>query len=682
MSGEKKLILFFDKGVIKLGFKLNENYGRPLIITEDNQEKFINRTQIAYEFDLKSDISQETLKKIRELEKDVDLETIWEISISCPDVKELSIEEISNTLFQKVSTETTCAVLLKLHSEENLYFKKKGEKWEIRPEEDVEKIKKEKETIEENKKRLEKIKEWFEKNLKADEISSIKNKGLAEYFSENHPRFPGEIPELVRDFLLKVKDDFINERKEEIKKLPDVLLRDLIPLKEEDIFKLLCFLGVLDPFHNIFAERFGINHSEKQKEREEKISVYPTFKREIEEGKRMKVSAESYSLDIEGTEIRDDAVSSPKIDGENVEVFIHIADVTLLDSDEIINEVIKRGKTIYFPEGKIDMLPQTVIRELSLDANQPKPAITFKINFKVTEEKVEINSVDVMRSEVNIIKNYEFSAENEELEPIKRLGLKIYDIRTKKMGGLDLISEDFVILLDGKKFITKRWKVTDLRIALSEFMMLCSYAIAFFCKENKIPIFYRESKIEEQTKKMISDINSSQLLDKFSLPRPFILWKNIRSARTLITQTEPTGAQTIGYPLYAWGTSPLRRGWDFINIIQIGRFLKGEQTLSKEELNKIKEKLELNISKAETAEDMRYKFILYAYILKNLSDKNIDAIVVEKESKWKTKRYTLWVDEVLSFIRSESEKDMDILSSVKINLIPNPLKLSLKAQIL
>jgi hypothetical protein len=104
--------------------------------------------------------------------------------------------------------------------------------------------------------------------------------------------------------------------------------------------------------------------------------------------------------------------------------------------------------------------------------------------------------------------------------------------------------------------------------------------------------------------------------------------------------------------------------------------------LSKYELDKIKEKLELNISKAETAEDMRYKFILYAYILKNLSDKNIDAIVVEKESKWKTKRYTLWVDEILSFIRSESEKDMDILSSVKINLIPNPLKLSLKAQIL
>ncbi len=682
MSGEKKLILFFDKGVIKLGFKLNENYGRPLIITEDNQEKFINRTQVAYEFDLRSEMLQEVFKKIRELEKDVDLETIWEISISCPDVKELSTEEISNALFQKVSTETICAVLLKLHSEENIYFKKKGEKWEIRTEEDVEKIKKEKETIEENKKRLEKIKEWFEKNFKGDEISCIKNKGLAEYFSENYPRFSEEVPEIVRDFLEKLKDDFINERKEEIKKLPEVLPKELIPMKEEDIFKLLCFLGVLDPFYNIFAERFGINHSQKQKEKGEKISVYPVFKREVEEGKRTKIYAESYSLDIEGTEIRDDAVSSPKIDGENVEVFIHIADVTLLDSNEIIDEVIKRGKTIYFPEGKIDMLPQSVVRELSLDANQPKPAITFKINFKVTDEKVEIKSVDVMRSEVNIIKNYEFSAEDEELEPIKKLGIQIYDIRTKKMGGLDLISEDFVILLDGRKFITKRWKVTDLRIALSEFMMLCSYAIAFFCKENNIPIFYRESKIEEQTKNTISAINSSQFQDKFSMPRPFILWKNIRSARTLITQIEPAGAQTIGYPLYAWGTSPLRRGWDFINIIQIGRFLKGEKTLSKEDLNKIKEKLELNISKAETAEDKRYKFILYAYILKNLSDKNIDAIVVEKESKWKTKRYTLWVDEILSFIKSESEKDIDLLSSVKINLIPNPLKLSLKAQIL
>jgi RNB domain. len=358
MSGEKKLILFFDKGVIKLGFKLNENYGRPLIITEDNQEKFINRTQVAYEFDLRSEMLQEVFKKIRELEKDVDLETIWEISISCPDVKELSTEEISNALFQKVSTETICAVLLKLHSEENIYFKKKGEKWEIRTEEDVEKIKKEKETIEENKKRLEKIKEWFEKNFKGDEISCIKNKGLAEYFSENYPRFSEEVPEIVRDFLEKLKDDFINERKEEIKKLPEVLPKELIPMKEEDIFKLLCFLGVLDPFYNIFAERFGINHSQKQKEKGEKISVYPVFKREVEEGKRTKIYAESYSLDIEGTEIRDDAVSSPKIDGENVEVFIHIADVTLLDSNEIIDEVIKRGKQFTFRKVRLICCPK------------------------------------------------------------------------------------------------------------------------------------------------------------------------------------------------------------------------------------------------------------------------------------------------------------------------------------
>jgi len=683
MSGEKNLILFFDKGKLKLGFKLNENYGRPLIITEENQEKFINKNQIAYEFNIKSDISQESFKKIRELEKEVDLETVWEISISCPDVKELSPEEISNLIFQKISTDTICAILLKLHSEENIYFKKKGEKWEIRPEEDVERIKKEKEMIEENRKRLEKIKEWFEENLKSDEISFVKNKGLAEYFSENYPRFPEQVPELVRDFLRKLRDDFVNERKDEIKKITEVLPKELFPIKDEDIFKLLCFFDILDPFYNFFAERFRINHQQKEKEKREEISVYPVFEREIKEGRREKIYVQSYSLDIEGTEIRDDAVSYPKIEGENAEILIHIADVTLLDSDDIIETVIKRGKTVYFPEGKIDMLPQDVIRELSLDANQPKPAITFKINFKITEEKIEIKSVEVMRSEVNIIKNYEFSASDEELEPIKRLGLKIYDIRTKKMGGLDLISEDFVILLDGKKFITKRWKVTDLRIALSEFMMLCSYAIAFFCKENNIPIFYRKSKIDEPAKKIATEINSAASHDEiFYLPRPFVLWKNIKRARTLITQVEPAGAETIGYHLYAWGTSPLRRGWDFINIIQIGRFLKGEKMLSKEQLDKIKESLEFNISKAETAEDMRYKFILCIYILKNLSGKPKDAIVVEKEDRGKIKRYTLWVDEILSFVRGESEKDIDVLSSVKVNLISDPFRLSLKAQIL
>jgi exoribonuclease-2 len=253
MSGERNLILFFDKGKLKLGFKLNENYGRPLIITEENQEKFINKSQIAYEFNIKSDTPQESFKKIRELEKEVDLETVWEISISCPDVRELSPEEISNLIFQKISTDTICAILLKLHSEENIYFKKKGEKWEIRHEEEVEKIKKERETIEENKKRLEKIKEWFEKNLKSDEISFVKNKGLVEYFSENYPRFPEQVPELVHDFLRKLRDDFVNERKDEIKKITEVLPKELFPIKDEDIFKMLCFFGILDPFYNFFA---------------------------------------------------------------------------------------------------------------------------------------------------------------------------------------------------------------------------------------------------------------------------------------------------------------------------------------------------------------------------------------------------------------------------------------------
>jgi hypothetical protein len=36
----------------------------------------------------------------------------------------------------------------------------------------------------------------------------------------------------------------------------------------------------------------------------------------------------------------------------------------------------------------------------------------------------------------------------------------------------------------------------------------------------------------------------------------------------------------------------------------------------------------------------------------------------------------------LSFVRGESEKDIDVLSSVKVNLISDPFRLSLKAQIL
>ncbi|GBD02945.1 Ribonuclease R [bacterium HR19] len=650
-------VLYFDKGKLLPGIVKNESYGKILIITEEGKEKFISESQIL----IKSKTREENLfEKIKKLKEEIDLKLIWEIALSSPDVREIDTKEMANIIFQKADAESVSAILLKLYSEENIYFKKKGEKWEVREEKDVEKIMSQRKIEEEEKRKTEEAKSWLSKLQ--PEIEKVLQTSLISFFNSDFPKYEEKIPDVVKEKLNEIKNGFINN---EIKRT------EILPYsREEDIFKILCFFGIIDPYDNFFIERFKINYRPLEFE----IHPLEEFKKQKEKGEREKIKNPSYSIDLEGTEIRDDAFS--KIT-EN-EIMVHIADATLLDNEKFIKEVIKRGKTIFFPEGKVDMLPQKVVKELSLDSKKLKPALTIKIKFSALGDKFEVKNVEIFKSEVEIEENFEFSNCDERVSEIIEFGKKLYEIRTEKLGGLDLISDDFAIFLKDKNIEVQRWRVNDSRIAVAEISMLCSHAIALFCKENNIPVFYRRSILPDEIKSKIKNFREQS--KNMNFPRPYVLWKNIRAGRVIETTTTPSGAESIGYPLYAWGTSPLRRSWDFINIIQIGRFLDKKELMRKEHLDVIKDEIETTIGKIETAEDMRYRFLLCVYIIKKLKGKVIEGLVVERKDTGKEKQYVFWIDEIASFVKGNSEKDFDELQTVKLMLSANPLKLSISAK--
>ncbi len=660
-----KIALFFDRGKLHLGLIKDEykNQNKLLILSETKEEKIIRELQLYFISSVATDEKSffALAERIRNLEKEIDIRTLWEIAISTPDLKEITEDEMLMALFQESSGELKIALKLKLHSDENIFFKKKiNDLWEIIQEEKVKKIEQEREIKRQEEERILKFKKWIHSNK--DFIEKVKNLPITDFFSGNFPTYPNsDLDDDIRFFLGELKNLFLGK---DVKQTIRSALSYISDIKESTIFKILCAFSVIHPYENFFIEKFGLDV--KKFSSEIKIDIVQNITG------REKIDIETYSLDIEGTEIRDDAVSIPEeADDCSTEIFVHIIDISVIDTPEVIDRVLKMGKSFYFPEGKIDMLSESIARTLSLDSGMIKPAITFKIKVSLKEHRIDVIKVDVAKTAVKILKNYEFSSCDEKLEKIRDLGKRLYKIRVLDNGGVDLICEDLIILIKNGNKEVLRWGVNDYRIALSEIMMLCAHAIAKFCKENKIPIYYRRSNITREAKEEIRKFNNEAIT--LNLPRPYILWRNIRAARHIETTIEPSGAESIGYDLYAWGTSPIRRAWDFINILQIGRFLDGKKLFSEEELEKMKTKIEVAISNAETAEDKRYKYILSAHILQELRNKEFSALVVESG-----KIHTYWVDEIASFVKGKSKSGADVLKYVKVKLEADPVEQTIK----
>ncbi len=671
---ENILVLFFDKGEIHIGLiKDEKSYGKILILSEDGKEKFITPKQVFRKFVVPEPFSfDEFIRKVGDLRKEIDIKVIWEVAYSSfPDTRTLTEQDMLSILFSDFSVQEHVALLMELKSKKNIFFKYDDGVWIVRDEEMVRKLEQELESEERNDMEINEMRKWL--SVVRDELKKVSQMNLKNFFKVPQ-KYDGEIPPIPKAFLNELKDFLLKGVvSERVKKA----LSGFIELKPHEVFKMLCFFNVVDPFYNWFVEKFSLDIRDLDID----ISPYKIF--ELERDNRTNIEYPTFSVDIEGTEVRDDAISIPP--GESGRVLVHVADTTLLDLPEIIDAVVKRGKTIYFPEGKIDMLPVEAVRELSLDAGVCKPAITFDISFVVSDQGIKIKNVDVKRTEILVQRNFEFS--NCDFPELKHMGLEIWKCRIRA-GGLDLISDDLALFLDRDKIISQRWSVSDYRIALSELMMLCSAAIGKFCRENSIPAFFRRSKIRDEEKEEIRRFNIQAY--EMGLPRPFIIWRNIRSARHIETTVDPAGAETIGYNLYAWGTSPLRRGWDFINIMQIGRFIDGKKLLTKDELAYLKEKMEVSISRVESAEQKRYMFILCVYIM--LSDKVYDGIVVDVQGAERGKggemgrsggrNAVFWVDDLAMFLRGTAPESFEPLSSVKLKISADPITEQIIAKVL
>ena len=267
-----------------------------------------------------------------------------------------------------------------------------------------------------------------------------------------------------------------------------------------------------------------------------------------------KADVTAFSIDDESTTEVDDALSLTDLGNGTKRVGIHIAapSLAVAQGDQMEKNIMERLSTVYFPGGKITMLPENWIAAFSLDAGAYRPAISIYFDvdgeFNVGEPTCKIEAVNIaenlriqtiephFNTETGLDEAGEMMfAHHQDLIWFYQFAVALQKARGKYEP--DRAPQyDYSIELDeaGKVSVVRRERGSPIDMLVSEMMILANSTWAKMLDENELPGLFR---VQPAGKVRMS------------------------------TKSEPHIG--MGVQHYGWFTSPLRRAADYINQKQL-----------------------------------------------------------------------------------------------------------------
>ena len=266
----------------------------------------------------------------------------------------------------------------------------------------------------------------------------------------------------------------------------------------------------------------------------------------------------AFSIDDHETTEIDDAFSVERLAGGKLRIGVHIAAPALFFGRGHALEELARERlsTVYFPGGKITMLPEAAIVEATLGEGREVPAASLYLD--VDPDTLDITGVESRLERVPIATNLRIAeletrlheeslaagmvegAHGEDLLLLWRLAMKLRAAR----GAGEQKSEklDYTFRVDGGRVaIEPRRRGTPIDVLVSELMIHVNATWGRMLAEAGIPAIYR----------------------------------NQRGIKTRM-EVEPGAHEWLGVTHYAWSSSPLRRFSDLANQRQLAALLRGE----------------------------------------------------------------------------------------------------------
>jgi exoribonuclease-2 len=266
----------------------------------------------------------------------------------------------------------------------------------------------------------------------------------------------------------------------------------------------------------------------------------------------------AYSIDDTTTTEIDDALSVTQLPGGNWQVGIHIAAPALGVTPGSAADQVARARlsTVYFPGGKITMLPDAVIGPYSLDADTLRPALSCYIELTPALEVVTVRSaVESVPIAANL--------RHDTLDAVFNADTVARGIVEHPFGPELLLLWRFVTQLEAGR--GKNDTAQGERLDYS-----------FYVENDNVRIVPRRrgTPIDKVVSELMIFVNRhwGEALDAAGIAA---IYRN-QGGGLVRMSTVPSGHVGLGVEHYIWASSPLRRYIDLLNQRQIVAFVRSE----------------------------------------------------------------------------------------------------------
>lgn len=609
------IVEFIDRQKVLCAVVLETKKQRLRLLTENNREVNLSASRLLHTDKVRIDLSigrdrvVDTLKEVagkrKTLISNVDIKDLWEVLNT--EQEWIDLETMTAFCFPDDSTGDHEAAVIRAFFDDRLYFKFNMDQFFPNSEEQVERIAAQRKEDERKKRIVEIGGMWLKNVLNNDKAPSA---DITETEKD-------EVADILKAYYLFGKDS-----------RQHLLAKEMVSKQglhgNSDLFQLLVKLNVFDEDENVELLRndIAVDFSEPVLE-----SINHLFKSlpELDHDSRRRDLTELPLLTIDGQSTLDfdDALSIEKM-GEHYRLGIHIADVGhyVHKGDEIDQEALARGSSIYMPDQKISMLPPGLAEGLcSLKQGELRPAVstlvTLSKSFKILDYEVVPSLVKVKRQltyyEVNLAAD-----EDEDLMLLRELAEKFRQTRFAN-GAVHINVPEINVWMSESHVITVNRinRESPGRMLVAEIMILANWLMAKFLAENNVPAVFR------------SQAEPRERLYKSGEGTLFQNWMQRRLLSRFALGPSSGKHSGLGLDAYVTATSPIRKYFDLVTQRQLRAVFGLEKPYSSEEMDNIIQMLAVPMSQVSKVQYTRQRYWLLKY-LEQMAGKKQEAIVLGK----------------------------------------------------
>jgi len=544
---------------------------------------------------------QNTVARRRQLQKQIDLEALWEVLHT--EATWIDLQTMAEFSFDgKPSCDQTSAVMRALF-EDRLYFKFDSNRFFPNSPERVAQI----------------AAQAAQEARKAHTIEEG-SRWINEVLGAQHPSVPPEkeeIIELLKSFYLFGKDSPHYDIGMEI-----ISRSGLDPT--DGPFHLLVKLGIWHHDENLNLHRFGISdtfppevmEAAKQLDYQE-TTVEPDGKR------RDLTHLSTITIDGQGTLDFDDAISIEP-EGDGFRLWIHITDVShfLERGSAVDEEALARGSSIYMPDKRISMVPRPLAEDLcSLKEGQNRLSISVTA---CLDHSARVLKYEVFPSIIRVDRQMTYYDANlmvhqdPELSAIYEVAQKFRRFRLNA-GAIQLTLPDMNVWIDSNREISVSQinRESPSRLMVSECMILANWLAGRFFRDQGQSTVFR-SQLEPRGR--LIDESGGTLYQN---------WMQRRLLSRVIIGLEPEPHTGLGLDVYVTLTSPLRKYVDLATQRQLRSLLGLEAPYSDEDLRFIIRAVEQPMSYITVLQRERLRYWILRFLERHVGQKQ-EALVLEK----------------------------------------------------